>query len=119
MECPRWTRPQFTTLAEFLKNDSDFQSCMIYGSESSFFGLKMGGVQKMHLMIVSTTFLEKMSYHLEANFSTLAKNYNLKKITIWKPSSSKVIIDKSRGEVSLLEKDTFENVSSPIKNQKK
>ena len=34
------------TLAEFLKNDSDFQSCMIYGSESSIFGLKMGGVQK-------------------------------------------------------------------------
>ena len=76
MECPRWTRPQFTTLAEFLKNDSDFQSCMIYGSESLFFGLKMGGVQKMHLMMVSTTFLEKMSYHLEANFSTLAKNTN-------------------------------------------
>ena len=65
------------TLAEFLKNDSDFQSCMIYGSESSIFGLKMGGVQKMHLMMVSTTFLEKMSYHLEAHFSTLVKNCNL------------------------------------------
>ena len=71
------------TLAEFLKNESDFQSCMIYGSESSFFGLKMGGVQKMHLMMVSTTiFFEKMSYPSTANFSTLAKvdmakNYNL------------------------------------------
>ena len=30
----------------------------------------------------------------------------------------KVIIDKSRGEVSLLEQDTIENVSKPIKNQK-
>ena len=61
------------TLAEFLKNDSDFQSCMIYGSESSIFGLKMGGVQKMHLMIVSTIFLGKMSYQPTAIFSTLAK----------------------------------------------
>ena len=31
----------------------------------------------------------------------------------------KVIIDKSRGEVSLFEQDTIENVSQPIKNQKK
>ena len=30
----------------------------------------------------------------------------------------KVIVDKSRDEVSLLEQDTIENVSSPIKNQK-
>ena len=28
----------------------------------------------------------------------------------------KVIIDKSRGEVSLLEQDSIENVSKPIKN---
>ena len=29
----------------------------------------------------------------------------------------KVIIDKSPGEVSLLEQDTIENVSEPIKNK--
>ena len=32
----------------------------------------------MHIMMVSTTiFLEKTSYHPEGNFSILAKNYNL------------------------------------------
>ena len=31
---------------------------------------------------------------------------------------SKVIIEKSRGEVSLMEQDTIENVSEPIKNLK-
>ena len=30
---------------------------------------------------------------------------------------SKVIIEKSRGEVSLMEADTIENVSQPIKNE--
>ena len=51
--------------------------------KAQFFGLKMGGVEKMHLMMVSTTiFFEKMSYPSTANFSTLAKvdmakNYHL------------------------------------------
>ena len=31
----------------------------------------------------------------------------------------KVIIEKSRGEVSLVEQDTIENVSKPTRNQKK
>ena len=65
------------TLAEFLKNESDFQSCMIYGSESSFFGLKMGGVEKMHLMMVST--LAKVD---------MAKNYYLQICITKLPSNS-------------------------------
>ena len=36
----------------------------------------------------------------------------------WALCIGKVIIDKYRGEVSLLEQDTIENVSWPIKEKK-
>ena len=37
------------------------------------------------------------------------------KYELWQGSTIKVIIEKSRGEVSLVEQDTIKNVSEPIK----
>ena len=46
---------------------------------------------------------------------TLSKSTakNVRDVTIWLKVSAKVIREKSRGEGSLIEQDTIENVSEP------
>ena len=81
------------TLAEFLKNDSDFQSCMIYGSESSIFGLKMGGVQKnafndSFYNIFGKDVLPTNSHYFYSGKELQFGNEKKIPYTFWKTSSS-------------------------------